>query len=288
MTDEAVIEPIEAPTEAPLEAPTEEPIISEDPSVDEVTEDGLSETVEDHPSEDGEKVEEKEFPEYSEQLEGISYGEESIDVTMSEDVHNLLVGAGIDPVELTKELYADGEISLNEHRMEELYQAFGKTTVDVYLQSAKQAMELNAFKAQQIQSEYDAGVAERWEDALEVVGSEDNWTSMEGWLASDASLDLVSENELKEFNDVMETGSPYMQKLAINALYSKYTSTLPKGEEQKLNLIEGDASSSNFEADYLTADQYLQLFSSGKMSQSSPEEKAKYDAMRRKGQSLGL
>ncbi len=282
--EEQVVEPQAEVAEAAVEEVQSEEVVAP-------TEDGLNETEEVHPAEEeegGTSEQEPDAPEPVYQHEDVSYGDETISTEIAEETYTMLSDAGFDAEELTREMYADGEIGFSEERTQELYEKFGQFQVDLYLKAVSQQMELSSLQNKANQEAVDSAASARWETALEIVGSEDNWTAMEDWLGSAESSNVVTDDQVEAFNEVMEGGSEYMQKLAIADMHNRYTQTLPE-EVKELQLLSGDSANQGAgEPTFLTGADYLALYQDGSYHNASAEQKAKWDSLRQNGIDKGV
>lgn len=202
-------------------------------------------------------------------------------VDIPEDVTKQLSEAGLNAEEVVKELY-DGEFGLADATKEKLYGIYGKSMVDSYLNAVEAKNELTQRDMKAAQEAQEAADAKIWEATLEQVGGEENWNALEKWAES-----KFTDEQFDEFNAIMDGGSAYAQRLAIDDLMKQYRDA--EGD-MSLNLVSGDNAAPAGDSDYLTAEQYKQLFIPKKRGEkaeyySNPE---KYDAMRKKGAAKGL
>lgn len=265
--DETVAAPVEEVT--PVEDKTAEvtPVEEDKPKEEVKTKEGETEFT---PVEEGLKV-----------SEGMTYNGVEVEVDIPADLINMAGEKGIDIQEVSKELYTSEDFTLSEETMNGLYEAFGKWQVDSYLEGikAKNDAVMGEFNTKAEQTKQEAEAA--WKETVEIIGGEENWEHMDAYAAEN-----LSDEELEEFNNVMENGSIRMQKLMIKDLYSRYESGAPPTEGHKiLDLEEGASGPANVsDMNPLSQADYLQLLTTGKYK----DDPAKYDNLRRLGIQKGI
>ena len=281
--EESTPEVVETPVDVVEEQVVDTPEVTEEVS-EEVTE-PTEEPTEEVSEESEEVSEESVEPELT--IVDLKYGDMDISANIPAEVDSMLSEKGFSAQELTKEIYADGEISLSQETLDKLYVEFGQFQVDSYMDGLKNHAELMRYTQADASAKHEAATTEAWNSALEVVGSDENWASMEAWLQSPESLDSVSDEQIAQFNEVMENGSSYTKGLALNSLYSQFTATLPE-DAPELQLLDGDSSSKSGEKSYLTQDEYFQLQVSGEYANATQQDQNKWDSQRQKGITKGF
>lgn len=203
------------------------------------------------------------------------YGDFEVEVDVPDDINTFLGDKGFDAKALVKELY-DGDFGLSDTTKDKLYAAYGKTIVDGYLEGI-QLKNDSTFAA--IKSQQEAKVAaddKVWQETLQEVGGEENWLKFEEF-----ALNSLSDEELSEFNKIMESGVRMAQKLAIADIKQKYIQKNGTGLD---SLIQPDSSAGGGGDVALSASQYQQIIVSGEYR----KDPAKYDRLRRLGQKRGI
>jgi hypothetical protein len=285
-TEEVTVDSVEETTEPVVEETVEE-VVEE--TTEEIVEETTEETTEESTEEptEEEEVKEEVDEEPSLTVTDLKYGDLEVEAVIDEGVNNMLNEKGFDGVELTKALY-DGEFGLPDETMQALYEAYGQFQVDTYLDALKAKADLLQYTtAEQTKAIEEANQA-RWDMATELVGGEQGWDNLQAWLDSDASQEVVTNEELAQFNEIMQDGTEYMQKLAIESLNNRYQNTLTP-EQKELTLLEGDGGNLNPAApETLTHAQYIELYSSQQYAKADAEQRAKWDEMRQRGIDKGL
>lgn len=216
-------------------------------------------------------------------LEGVKYGGFDVAVEIPADLANYAGEKGVDIQAVSNELYASPDFSLSQETLDGLYESFGKWQVDAYLDGikAKNDAVMGSYKTQLDANQANQEAA--WNETLEIMGGEDRWNDLDGYAQAN-----LTEDELSEFNEVMEKGSIRMQKLMIKDLYSKFEAAgapVAPNEPKILDLEEGDNQGAGDAANSaLSSAEYLKLLTSGEYK----KDPAKYDALRRLGMSKGI
>lgn len=202
------------------------------------------------------------------------YGEFEVEVNVPDDVQTFLGDKGFDAQALVNELY-DGDFGLSDATKDKLYAAYGKSIVDGYLEGI-QLKNDSTFAAIKSQQEAKTAADEKvWQETLQEVGGEENWQKFEEF-----ALSTLSDEELAEFNKIMESGVRMAQKLAIADIKQKYAQKNGTGLDA---LIQPDGSASGGDV-ALSAAQYQQLIISGEYR----KDPQKYDRLRRMGKERGI
>ena len=129
--------------------------------------------------------------------------------------------------EFEQEFLENGELSQESY--DKLTEVFPKQMVDNYIEGQK-------LQAQQYQNEI-----------FDVAGGQENYAAMVDW----ASKNLSNE-EIKEFNDAVSSGSKARAKLAVQAVQQAYQTSSPGG-----NLLEGDRGGSSGSPGYQSKEEML-------------------------------
>lgn len=281
------VQAVEQATEAP-ESAVKVPQATEAPDSTPVISEVASEPDSSNNNSDG-KTESADNPTWSPEGNQISVsinmgaigGDEGVvmevPISVSEDHAAMLKEAGLEPFEVAKELWS-GEYGLSDKTREVLYQKYGKTPIDMALAGLKANAELQVLKAKASEKAAADADAEHWKYTLDMLGGGEEgqkvWDAIEAYAVKN-----FSEDEINEFNAIMDSGSKYAQRLAIMDLKNRVDSGT-------LNLIEGGdgSSSSSYPSGALTAAEYQQLFITGEYHKN-PQV---YDEMRRKGTAKGI
>jgi len=129
--------------------------------------------------------------------------------------------------EFEQEFLENGELSQESY--DKLTEVFPKQMVDNYIEGQK-------LQAQQYQNEI-----------FDVAGGQENYAAMVDW----ASKNLSNE-EIKEFNDAVSSGSKARAKLAVQAVQQAHQTSSPGG-----NLLEGDRGGSSGSPGYQSKEEML-------------------------------
>lgn len=199
----------------------------------------------------------------------LNYQGINMSVTIPEDALKMCSDKGLDASELVKELYGSEDFNFSAETREKLNESFGSFFVDAIL---------GGLKAQQgqIMSDIKAAEVAAFENVSSIVGGEEGWGKLEAFAAT-----LPSE-VTEEFNQIMQTGTPYMQRLAVSDLVGQMNGNEP-AVAQPLNLIEGSDRVSS-EPTMLNAEEYRAILRTDEYK-ANP---AKYDQMRRNGMAQGI
>lgn len=241
----------------------ETPVAEENTPAGENTEvDPVAETPE------GESTDEKVTYEY----EGLE-----MEVEVPPDLAADFKAKGLDVGPIVKELY-DGEFGLSDKTIEKLSAIYPKSLILSYLEGIKARNELvsSTYKTQLAQQE--AGAKQVWEETVaQIGGDESTWGVLEDW-----ALNNLNDSDLADFNSVMEKGTRYSQRLAVDDLLQKYKKA--EGDDS-VSLVDADSAGTGVGADRpLSAAEYIALFPS-KEYYKNPQ---KYDRLRELGRKQGL
>lgn len=200
-------------------------------------------------------------------------GEIDLDITITESSHKLITEAGLDPLNVTKELW-EGEFGLSDATLKALTDKHGETLIKAVMDGAEASARLAVMQQHNSVKEAERATEELWSEVLEEVGGEEAWKEMDAFATKN-----FNDDEIAQFNTAMNSGDKYYQMLAIRDLKSRV-------ESGTLHLITqgAGAAPSESSAGMLSAAQFKELFESGEYR----KDPAKYDAMRLKGIQRGL
>lgn len=205
----------------------------------------------------------------------IEFNGQAAQVTLPEDMVSKFSEVGIDGSALVSDLYSGDSFGLSKENHDKLSELYGASMVDSYINAleAQNQLAANSMKAEEeaftaMQDKVDS-------ETMDQIGGEDNWV-----LLNDFASKSLSDEQISELNDVMDNGSRYAQKLALDDLKSKYEAS--EGE-MSFSVVEGESQTADTSG-VLSASDYLHLFKTGEYSKS-PE---KYDAMRQRSMDKGL
>lgn len=207
---------------------------------------------------------------------GFKFNGQDVTVDVPADLREELTGKGINVNDVVKELYTSEDFSLTDATKESLYKVFGKSMVDSYLLGLK-AQNEGAMRthADGIAADEAANTA-AWNETVEQVGGEENWTALEAWAQTQ-----FTDEQFAEFNSVMESGSRYAQKLAIADLMARHSS---KEGDSAPNLVTGERVPPVSKDGALSYSDYINGFRNGEQK----KDPATWDARRRAGQAQGI
>jgi len=268
----------------PIETPEVKETVAPEVTPEVTPEDNAPVTPETPPSDDI-KIEddvapgEPSVPPHTEDLkvEGIEYDGALVDIDIPADLANFAQEKGFDVSEIATELYSkDG---LSEETRNALNEAFGKWQVDTYLDGlkAKDSMTMQQFKDNQASAAKAA--EEAWNDTLELMGGEDRWDALDAFAAEN-----LSEEDIAEFNEVMEKGSLRVQKLMIADIWRQYEAAGKPDAPVKLDLETGDNSKGADSSGAVTQAEYFEAFKNGEYRKNPSE----WDQRRQAGLAKGI
>ena len=197
-----------------------------------------------------------------------------MEVSLPEELVTLFTDKGIDSKDLITDLYT-GEFGLSEKNHAALSELYGAPLVDSYISALK--AQNGAALAEKASLDKQAEEANQaiWNETCEQVGGEGNWD-----ILAEFAADSLSEGDFEGFNKAMDSGSRFIQRIAIDNLMSQYKAS--EGD-LKPTLVEPDSVQVDGGKTFLTAQEFLELNKSGEIH----NDEAKYVAMRKKGISMG-
>lgn len=162
---------------------------------------------------DADPDKEKEDPEAGE----FFVGDTEVEVTVPDDIRSELTDKGLDVDQIVKDMYSKGGNGRpSEDTMGKLYELYGKFSVDSYF-NALEVQNRNTLETQSREEEDLAKAEEaRFDECVEMLGGQEVWDSLESF-----ALDTLSDEELNDFNEVMQSGLPFAQNLAMMDLKAK-------------------------------------------------------------------
>lgn len=120
---------------------------------------------------------------------------------------------GIKASEVAKELYSSSDFSLTEETRAKLDAAYGKVTVDMYLNTLKQNndnfVKNYQYEQESVKAQNQAVLA--WGEE-QIKGSFQDWNAFES-----AILSSFDDNKLEQFNAAMQSGNKMVQQYAFKA-----------------------------------------------------------------------
>lgn len=208
-----------------------------------------------------ETKEEGETPEYF-------FGEQSVEVTIPDDVRAELEGKGLDIDAIVGEMYAkDGNGKPSEESYGKLCEAFGKFSVDAYFNSLAIQNQNTLDGVAKQQADYDAANEARYSEVLELIGGEENWEKI-----SEYAVANLSEEEFEQLNQVMESGNTFAQNLALLDMQNRLDKH--NAEPQGLKLIEGNGGEADVDMTPLSRTDYIKETS--QLASKFPHDKVAY------------
>lgn len=226
---------------------------------------------------EGEKPEDKPAPaEGALDCTGFKFAGADVTVEIPADLQAELTAKGVDAHAVVKELYTSDDFTLTEATKATLDAAFGKSTVDIFLGALKSQNELTMSTAAGSEAAIAQAEADAWTETAAQVGGEAGWTALEAWV-----LKTMPQAELDQFNEAMASGNRYVQKLAVDAVFSQYKKAEGDGFPV---LITGDTPAANADGAPLSYGDFQKLIRSGEY-RKNPKV---YDALRRAGQAQGI
>ena len=212
-------------------------------------------------------------------LSGLKFDGQDVTVNIPVDLANACSEKGIDIEAVTKELYSESGISQESRKA--LDNAFGKWQVDAYLKGLdalnKQTMQeykVNAENATKAQEQ-------AWNDTMEIMGGEDRWADLDAWAVGN-----LSQEDMDEFNTVMQNGTLKMQKLMIRDLWNQFeTAGKPNAPASPaLDLEKGENIPVVGNQTAITQAEYFKAFQNGEYR----KDPAAWDARRKAGMMKGI
>lgn len=207
-----------------------------------------------------------------------------VDVEIPEGLSNTLSEAGVDVNKVVSELYAkDGDFSLSADTRAALDAKFGAVVVDTYLSALKAQNELAVTKFSSEREAASKAEQESVDWSNEQVGGEEAWTAMSTWAA-----ETLTGEEVDNFNTAMQSGSRYIQQLAIQSLKQKWSA---EAGDFDYSLIQADnATSTDSLGGPLSSREYIDEISKLHSLRGAErlEAERKLDQRRRAGIARGM
>jgi len=213
-------------------------------------------------------------------FDGVKYGDYEVSVSIPVEVANFAAENGIDAKAISEELYGSEDFTLGEETMTTLYEKFGKWQVDSYLGGikAKNDALIGDHKTNTVAAEEASTKA--WESTMEMMGGEDRWDDLSAYATSN-----LSDDDLAEFNQVMESGSLRVQQLMVKDLWSQFDASGKPVAPVTLDLEDGSNSGDpETGGGAITAAQFKESFSNGEYR----KDPAVWDKRRRAGMAKGI
>lgn len=265
MDEEVIVEqPI---TDAPVETQVETEITPEVEQV--VTEETKVEPAQEIKTTE-EKVEETEVEPTAITVEGVEFGDTTVNVTVPAELTQMATDKGFDAKELATELFSSKDFKFSDETYGKLCDAYGKIFVDTMISNTQ-------LKAEKVTSDFTNSIKEAEAKAFEavssIVGGEEGWSKMEAFAGTQ------SEDAIQDFNAAMQSGNPVFQRLAVQNMKMLMDASAP----HDLELIDGKGVVTQAPT-ALSAQEYRDAMSSGEYY----KDPAKYDALRRAGMQQGI
>ena len=210
-------------------------------------------------------------------LSGLKFEGQGVSVNIPVDLANACSEKGIDIESVTKELYSESGISQESKKA--LDAAFGKWQVDAYLKGLdalnRETMTRfktdteNATKAQE----------QAWNDTMEIMGGEDRWADLDAWAVKN-----LSQEDMDEFNNVMQNGTLKMQKLMIRDLWNQFETAGKPNAPASLDLEKGENIPASNANGAITQAEYFAAFKNGEYR----KDPGAWDARRKVGMLKGI
>lgn len=213
------------------------------------------------------------------------FGDTQVEVDIPQDVTDSLAEKGIDAAAVAAELYSkEGKFELSAETKQKLYDAFGKFSVDAYLNGLKAQNEGWFNNQAKQQEEMERQTVERFTHVSKECGGEEGWSRLESF-----ALETLGDDELKAFNAVMASGNQYLQQYAVRELEGRRKAA--QGDDS-VNLIEPTATGGDNSNAPLSAAEYIKAIAGlsrfGHDRAGRAEAERQLDARRRAGMAKGL
>lgn len=213
------------------------------------------------------------------------FGDTQVEIDIPQDVTDSLAEKGIDASAVAAELYSkEGKFELSAETKQKLYDAFGKFSVDAYLNGLKAQNEGWVNNQAKQQEELERQTVERFTHVSKECGGEEGWSRLESF-----ALETLGEDELEAFNAVMASGNQYLQQYAVRELEGRRKAV--QGDDS-VTLIEPTAPASDSSNAPLTAAAYIKAIADlsrfGHDKAGRAEAERQLDARRRAGMAKGL
>ncbi|UOW66391.1 scaffolding protein [Aeromonas phage vB_AspA_Tola] len=227
--------------------------------------------------------------EVTDETSGMFWGDLAVEVSVPDEINAAFAEKGIDGQAILGELFAkDGKFELKEDTKAKLYDAFGKSLVDGYLNLYKGQ---NEMAVSQYKAEYDsqqATLASNAKEFSELI-PDDQWGELDSWCA-----EALPEQELAAFNAVMSLPAEHWmaQKTVLQALMSKRQAALAESQgDGSVNLLGDDTSQAKAPVtglpQTLTRSEFQSLMFSERYQNDSAYA-SQVDAIRLKSQKSGI
>ena len=209
---------------------------------------------------------------------------ESLDIP--DDLRSGMSQHGLDVDVIARELYT-GEFGLSEETKSKLDAVYGKYVVDAALKGIENSNKMAEFSAKESEAATVKAAEAAWSETLEIVGTEENWDSMNAWAEK-----TLSEAEMDSVNAIMEGGDWFTQKLVIQALWEK-SGLKPAGApvveaEKTIDLVDLGSGAASGEDGPLTFEEYKDIIGSGEYTRMTQAERNLTDNRRRAGIIKGI
>lgn len=213
------------------------------------------------------------------------FGDTQVEIDIPQDVTDSLAEKGIDAAAVAAELYSkEGKFELSAETKQKLYDAFGKFSVDAYLNGLKAQNDGWVNNQAKQQEELERQTVERFTHVSKECGGEEGWSRLESF-----ALETLGEDELEAFNAVMASGNQYLQQYAVRELEGRRKAA--QGDDA-VNLIEPTATASDHSNAPLSAAEYIKAIAGlsrfGHDRAGRAEAERQLDARRRAGMAKGL
>lgn len=228
---------------------------------------------------------EAEKPEVTAEEPTFFFGDTQVEIDIPQDVSESLAEKGIDAAAVAAELYSkEGKFEISAETKQKLYDAFGKFSVDAYLNGLKAQNEGWVNNQAKQQEELERQTVERFTHVSKECGGEEGWSRLESF-----ALETLGDDELEAFNAVMNSGNQYLQQYAVRELESRRKAA--QGDDA-VNLIEPTATASDHSNAPLSAAEYIKAIAGlsrfGHDRAGRAEAERQLDARRRAGMAKGL
>lgn len=207
---------------------------------------------------------------------GFKFNGADVTVEVPADLREELAGKGVDVNAVVKELYTSEDFNLTPETKDKLYAVYGKAMVESYLQGLRLQNEVTMKSHTDGIAAATAADELAWTETAAQVGGEEAWNALELWAQG-----TFTDEEFKDFNAAMTSGSRYTQKLAVADLMARHKAV---DGDAAPDLITGERVAPVTTSGALSAAEYRKGFQDGSYAKSPAE----WDARRRKGHELGI
>lgn len=224
-----------------------------------------------------------------EEESGLFWGEIPVEVAIPDEVAAAFGEKGIDGQAVLGELFAkDGKFELKEETRAKLYDAFGKSLVDGYLNLYKGQNEMAVAKHQAEFEAQQAVMAGNAKEFSEMV-SDERWGELDAWCAS-----ALPEQELAAFNAVMSLPAEHWaaQKAVLKTLMAQRQASLAEAQGDGAVKLLGDDPAQQVAVkdglpSTLTRSEFQELMHSDRYRKEG-DYAARVDAIRRNSMQSGI